>query len=88
MVYPTHTGIVLIFQIDLDTIDVSNLNRQFLFRKEHVKKSKAEVRHYHSVYVTVCRQFCVSSVFIQVYFINELINLLGSTGCFESLFQV
>lgn len=31
------------FQIDLDTIDVSNLNRQFLFHKEHVGKSKANV---------------------------------------------
>ncbi|CAL1542022.1 unnamed protein product [Lymnaea stagnalis] len=37
------TGFTDIELIDLDTIDVSNLNRQFLFRKEHVGKSKAEV---------------------------------------------
>ncbi|KAI7880172.1 hypothetical protein K492DRAFT_130409 [Lichtheimia hyalospora FSU 10163] len=30
-------------EIDLDTIDISNLNRQFLFQRQHVKKAKAHV---------------------------------------------
>ncbi|KAL2819775.1 hypothetical protein BJX63DRAFT_381672 [Aspergillus granulosus] len=37
------TGFGEIHLIDLDTIDLSNLNRQFLFRHEHIKKSKALV---------------------------------------------
>ena len=37
------TGFGEIHIVDLDTIDLSNLNRQFLFRYEHIKKSKALV---------------------------------------------
>ena len=37
------TGFTDIEIIDLDTIDISNLNRQFLFTKEDVGKPKSEV---------------------------------------------
>ncbi|RWS28786.1 SUMO-activating enzyme subunit 2-like protein, partial [Leptotrombidium deliense] len=37
------TGFKNVVVIDLDTIDVSNLNRQFLFNKSHVGQSKAKV---------------------------------------------
>uniref|UniRef100_A0A1A9VN27 SUMO-activating enzyme subunit n=1 Tax=Glossina austeni TaxID=7395 RepID=A0A1A9VN27_GLOAU len=37
------SGFPYIEIIDLDTIDLSNLNRQFLFHREHVGKSKAQV---------------------------------------------
>ena len=37
------TLLFCLFQIDLDTIDVSNLNRQFLFHKQHVGRSKSQV---------------------------------------------
>ncbi|KAF3929631.1 hypothetical protein ABW20_dc0103558 [Dactylellina cionopaga] len=35
------TGFGEIHIVDLDTIDLSNLNRQFLFGKQHIKKPKA-----------------------------------------------
>ncbi|KAN0006591.1 hypothetical protein ACTFIU_003305 [Dictyostelium citrinum] len=37
------TGFKNIDIIDLDTIDISNLNRQFLFRKQHIGMSKAKI---------------------------------------------
>jgi ubiquitin-like 1-activating enzyme E1 B len=37
------SGFTDIHIVDLDTIDVSNLNRQFLFRKSHVGMSKSKV---------------------------------------------
>lgn len=39
----TLSGFRHVVTIDMDTIDVSNLNRQLLFRSQHVGKSKCEV---------------------------------------------
>jgi molybdopterin/thiamine biosynthesis adenylyltransferase len=48
------TGFGEIHVVDLDTIDLSNLNRQFLFRHEHIKKAKALVR------LSTCLYMCRS----------------------------
>ena len=36
------TGFQKLSVIDLDTIDISNLNRQFLFRRHHVDMPKSK----------------------------------------------
>lgn len=42
-----------IHQVDLDTIDLSNLNRQFLFQRRHIGLSKAQVTHMDTYHVTM-----------------------------------
>ncbi|CAG8655935.1 4967_t:CDS:2, partial [Funneliformis mosseae] len=37
------SGFLQIELVDLDTVELSNLNRQFLFQNQHIKKSKAKV---------------------------------------------
>uniref|UniRef100_A0A8C5CXY3 SUMO-activating enzyme subunit 2 n=1 Tax=Gadus morhua TaxID=8049 RepID=A0A8C5CXY3_GADMO len=66
------TGFKNIEVIDLDIIDVSNLNRQFLFQKKHVGKSKAQVAK-ESVL-----QFCPTAN-ITAYHDND--NITSSTLC-------
>jgi molybdopterin/thiamine biosynthesis adenylyltransferase len=57
------TGFGDITLLDLDTIDLSNLNRQFLFRKKDVKQSKAMVRAFGTAYVL---HPCSHSLILQV----------------------
>lgn len=61
------TGFGEIHIIDLDTIDLSNLNRQFLFRFEHIKKSKALVRLLRPVPQTTTSRRLRSSPSLELY---------------------
>ena len=61
------TGFGDITLLDLDTIDLSNLNRQFLFKKKDVKQPKALVRVIYSFrlchltcFPSGCRENCSS----------------------------
>lgn len=48
--------------IDLDTIEVSNLNRQFLFRREHVGQSKALVARQVALKLAAGSDNCLQSI--------------------------
>ena len=39
----TRIGVKCMTVVDCDRVEVSNLNRQFYFRKEHVGRNKAEI---------------------------------------------
>lgn len=65
-----YSGVPYAELIDLDTIDVSNLNRQFLFRPEHVGKAKAIVagaRDFPSPTSQVLSRLC----FLLTHFIHK-----------------
>jgi len=49
-------------QIDMDTIEVSNLNRQFLFRQSHVGQSKAKVGSYVIYIIVNCIGFRITTI--------------------------
>lgn len=68
------TGFRNIDIVDMDTIEVSNLNRQFLFRREHVGKSKVEVaqetmkQHFPDINITIHLSNIISEEFTSSWF--------------------
>ncbi|VDK66473.1 unnamed protein product, partial [Anisakis simplex] len=77
------TGFSNIDVVDLDTIDVSNLNRQFLFRREHVGKSKAEtaaqaVRSIMPNVNITCHHDSIMNVKYDVDFFHQFTVVLGA----------
>ena len=55
-------------QIDMDTIEVSNLNRQFLFRQSHVGQSKAKASVFMNDF------FCYWINWVMINFMSYLIS--------------
>ncbi|XP_015751660.1 PREDICTED: SUMO-activating enzyme subunit 2-B-like [Acropora digitifera] len=88
MISPT-SYVLHCFFIDLDTIDVSNLNRQFLFQKKHVGKSKAQVsresalRFNPDAKIIARHDNVMSSEYSMDYFkqFNVVMNALDNRDC-------
>lgn len=82
------TGFGHITIIDLDTVDTSNLNRQFLFQKKHVKRSKAIVARETAtafnpnVTITAIHSSIMDPKFDQAYFksFDLVLNALDNLG--------
>ncbi|KAG8099528.1 hypothetical protein GUJ93_ZPchr0013g37446 [Zizania palustris] len=70
------SGFRYIHIIDLDTIEVSNLNRQFLFRQCHVGQSKAHVAR------DAVLKFR-PNINISSYLANVTVHVKGKTECYE-----
>lgn len=79
---------MLCLQIDMDTIDVSNLNRQFLFRKEHVGKPKSEVakdsilQHYPDV--SIKAHFRSIIEYEIIFFVSCIVHRSCNSNTFTS----
>ena len=67
----------IIFQIDLDTIDTSNLNRQFLFQKRHVGQSKSKVARETALeFVPTSNIEAIHDSITRYYLTEQNLNLL------------
>lgn len=73
----------------MDTIDISNLNRQFLFRKEHVGKSKVEVatEAIKKIRTDINIKYFHDSVLRFFYFLSKKLKFIFSEKFGVSFFQ-